>query len=327
VKVLAGLAVLLLGSGLARFATACAGCRNPNLPITRLSTVHLAPGEIRASGVVSATTLNVVHEAGCADPTDCQEVPVQPRFLHDQDISPAEIRAVAEIGLTRQLGLELQVPCRVTRTTIRYTDPAGQSYRPLDPEVHHRNETMAGIGDPWMLGRWGRSVAGTAVTARAGVSIPLGGTEEDPFALSARGERHQHIQFGNGTFDPLLMLDLSRTIAPVDLSAYGQAQLTLYRIQRAFGPATGTSPGSRPAPRCRRRSPSRWVSICSPSVRSAGPARSSRTGTWAGRSCSAGSRSVVLSAERSPASLSACLSTAASWRATQRRVACPPPSC
>ena len=233
-KAAVGLAFLALVSALPRYAAACAGCRNPNLPLTRLSTVHLAPGEIRASASLSVTTLNVVHEAGCVDPASCQEVPVQPRFLHDQDISPGEIRGTAEVGITRQLGFELQVPFRATRTTVRYTDLAGRPYEPLDPDVHHRDETLVGIGDPWLLARWGRSAAGLAVTARAGVSVPLGGTEEDPFALGAEGQRHQHIQFGNGTFDPLLMLDLSRTIASVDLSAYAQAQLTLYENAKGF---------------------------------------------------------------------------------------------
>jgi hypothetical protein len=217
-----------------RVARACAGCRNPNLPITRLSTVHLAPWEFRASAILSATSLNVVHEAGCVDPTNCQEVPVQPRFVHDQDIQPAELRAVAEMGLTRSLGLELQVPFRVTRTAIRYADLTGRPYQPLDPDVHHRNETMAGLGDPWLLGRWGRSVLGTAVTVRAGVSIPVGSTEEDPFALGAQGKRHQHIQFGNGTVDPLAMVDASRTVGSFDLSAYAQAQLTVYENSKGF---------------------------------------------------------------------------------------------
>ena len=215
-------------------AQACAGCRNPNLPITRLSTVHLAPWELRASAVLSATSLNVVHEAGCVDPSNCQEVPVQPRFVHDQDIQPVELRAVAELGLTRSLGLEVQVPFRVTRTAIRYADLSGRPYQPLDPEVHHRNETMAGLGDPWLLGRWGRSLLGTAVTVRGGVSIPVGSTEEDPFALGDQGKRHQHIQFGNGTFDPLAMADASRTIGRFDLSAYAQAQLTVYENSKGF---------------------------------------------------------------------------------------------
>lgn len=218
----------------ARPAQACAGCRNPNLPLTRLSTVHLAPGEIRGSAVLTATALNVVHEAGCADPANCKDVPVQPPFLHDQNIQPAEVRAVAEMGISRSLGVEVQVPFRVTRTTVRYTGLAGGPYQPLDPEAHHRNETLAGIGDPWLLGRWGASVAGLVVTTRAGTTVPLGYTEPDPFALGALGQRHQHIQFGNGTFDPVLMLDLSRTIGRVDLSAYAQTQLTLYENSKGF---------------------------------------------------------------------------------------------
>jgi hypothetical protein len=234
VRALLALGCLIVAASLPRPVAACAGCRNPNLPITRLSTVHLAPGEVRASAVVSASTLNVVHQAGCVDPTDCREVPVQPRFLHDQSIQPGEVRAVAELGLTRRLGVEVQIPFRVTRTTVQYRSLTGQPYQPLDPDVHHRNETLAGLADPWLLGRWGRSVAGTALTVRAGASIPLGGTEEDPFALGAEGRRHQHIQFGSGTFDPLLLLDLSRTIAPIDLSAYGQAQLTLHQSSKGF---------------------------------------------------------------------------------------------
>jgi hypothetical protein len=234
VRALAGAMAMLLGSILPRLATACAGCRNPNLPITRLSTVHLAPGEIRASAVASVTALNVVHEAGCADPLACPEVLVQPRFLHDQDIVPGELRAVAELGLSSTWGIEAQLPFRLTRTSVRYSTPDGAPYQPLDPEVHHRNETLAGLGDAWLLGRWGRSFAGTAVTARAGVTVPLGRTETDPFALGAEGKRHQHIQLGNGTFDPLLMVDVSRTIAPLDLSAYGQAQLTVHQSGRGF---------------------------------------------------------------------------------------------
>ena len=231
-----GLAAALVCLALAvpRPAAACAGCRNPNLPITRLSTAQLAPGQLRASAVLSGTTINVVHEAGCPDPASCQELPVQPRFFHDQDIYPAELRAVAELGLTERWGIELQLPFRITRTSIRYTDPAGGPYQPLDPDAHHRNETLAGLGDPWVLGRWGRLLAGVAVTARAGSSLPLGRTERDPFALGAQGLRHQHIQFGNGTFDPVLMLDLSRTFGGVDVSAYGQTQLSLYQNDEGF---------------------------------------------------------------------------------------------
>jgi len=213
---------------MAKTAHACAGCRNPSLPMTRLTNVHLAPGQVRASAAASVTTLTVVHEAGCADVSACSEVPVQPRYLHDQDLWPAELRATGEVGLTDATGVEVQLPFRLTRTTIRYRAPDGSPYTPLDPDVHHRNETVAGLGDPWLTVRYGTTLAGTLVTARAGTTIPLGRVQDDPFVLGARGQRHQHIQLGNGTFDPVLGLDLSRTVGPLQLSGYGQTQLTLY---------------------------------------------------------------------------------------------------
>jgi hypothetical protein len=82
----------LLGVAQPRVAAACAGCRNPNLPITRLSTAQLMPGQVRG-----------------------------------------------------------QVPFRVVRTSIHYSDLGGAPYQPLDPDVHHRNETLAGIANPWLL--------------------------------------------------------------------------------------------------------------------------------------------------------------------------------
>jgi hypothetical protein len=224
--------VLLLG--LPRTADACAGCRNPNLPITRLSTAQLLPGQVRASALLTASALNIVHQAGCPDPSSCAEQPVQPPFLHDQTIYPGELRAVVEVGLTPAWGIEAQLPVRVVRTSIQYTDLGGAPHQPVDPDVHHRNETLAGMADPWLLLRWGMAFGKTAFTARGGTSVPLGRTEADPFALGARGVRHQHIQFGNGTFDPVVMLDLSRNFGVVDLSAYAQTQLTLYQNRKGF---------------------------------------------------------------------------------------------
>ncbi len=217
-----------------RTVHACAGCRNPSMPISRLTAVHLRPGELRASALLAGTTLNVVHEAGCPDVGNCQEVPAQPRYLHDQNIYPGELRTILEIGLTRSWGMEAQLPFRITRTTIRYTDPGGAPYVPLDPDVHHRHETLAGFGDPWLLARFASRWGETLMTARAGVSLPLGRTEENPFALGEFGMRHQHIQFGNGTFDPVVALDAFRTVGKAQLAAYGQAQVSLYENGHGF---------------------------------------------------------------------------------------------
>ena len=225
---------MLAALGWTARAQACAGCRNPNMPITRLESVHLAPGEIRAAAVVGVTTLNVVHPAGCPDLASCNEVPVQPVYLHDQDIWPAELRPVLEVGLTRAFAAEVHLPLRLTRTTISYRSPDGSPYTPLDPDVHHRNETLAGIGDPWVLARWNTTLAAALLSVRAGVSLPLGRTEPDPFALGAEGKRHQHMQFGTGTFDPVLGLDASRLLGGFQLAAYAQGQASLYENRHGF---------------------------------------------------------------------------------------------
>jgi hypothetical protein len=242
------LAAVLAAAGLLvaaapRRADACAGCRNPNLPISRLATVHLAPGEVRASALLSATTLNVVHEAGCRSPTECHEPPVQPLHLHDQDIHPGELRAILEAGLTAVWGLEAHLPLRITHTRIHYETPAGAPYQPVDAGVHHRDETLVGPGDPWLLARAAKNTGGFLLTARAGLSFPLGRTEENPFALGARGLRHQHIQFGTGTFDPVAAVDVSRTVSGVELSGYGQAQLTLYENEHGYRAGSRWSAG------------------------------------------------------------------------------------
>jgi hypothetical protein len=227
-------ALALLAALAPRAVSACAGCRNPNLPITRLSNVDLLPGELRLSGALSATALNVVHQDGCNNVFNCYEVPAQPLYLHDQDIYPGELRAIAEYGLTTHWGVEAQLPFRVTATTIQYKTLDGQPYQPLDPGVHHRDETLAGIGDPWLMGRFSFNLLDAIVTARAGSTVPLGRTEPDPFLLGDMGIPHEHIQFGTGSFNPLLALDVSRTFGRVMLAAYGQAQLSVYENGEGF---------------------------------------------------------------------------------------------
>jgi hypothetical protein len=215
-------------------AHACAGCRNPSMPIARLDAADLAPGQVRAAAILGATYLDTVHEAGCADVANCNELPVQPTYLHHQKIYPAELRAVGEVGLTRRLGLEVQVPFRLIATTIQYATPGGQPYAPLDAGVHHRNETLTGISDPWLLGRWGAWLGEFQLSLRVGVSIPLGKTEPNPFVLGDMGLTHEHIQFGTGTFDPVGAFQVARAIRKTQLAVYGQGQASLYENKHGF---------------------------------------------------------------------------------------------
>jgi hypothetical protein len=226
--------MLMTGLAFARPAHACAGCRNPSLPTSRGNEGPLAQGAWALGVSLSGTAVNVVHEAGCRDVSDCQEVPVQPAYMHDQSLYPVELRASVEYGMTDLLGLELQLPLRVVTTTIEYTTPEGAPYQPLDRDVHHRDEVVAGPADPWLLMRIGHSFDGVWLAARPGVTLPLGNTEEDPFELGDQGLEHQHIQLGTGTFDPVLVLEASIPLSDLQLQLFVQGVVPLYENSHGY---------------------------------------------------------------------------------------------
>jgi hypothetical protein len=191
-------------------------------------------GALRAGLSLSATTVHVVHTAGCADTDDCTEVPVQPEYLHDQNIYPVEVQAAVEYGFTPLLGVEAQIPFRLVSTTIAFATPSGATYEPLDADVHHRDETVAGIADPWLLLRIGGKVGDFWLAARPGLSLPLGSTEENPFDLGDQGLRHQHIQLGSGTLDPVLVLEASTSLDRWMLRGYVQGKAPLYENSHGY---------------------------------------------------------------------------------------------
>ena len=50
---------------------------------------------------------------------------------------------------------------------------------------------------------------GSILRLGMGLALPSGRTESDPWILGDSGKKHLHIQFGNGTVDPLLNLSPS----------------------------------------------------------------------------------------------------------------------
>jgi hypothetical protein len=228
------LAALLLVTLSVEHAHACAGCRNPSLATSRGSQGELQSGFFRLGASLTGTTVHVVHEAGCADLNACDELPVQQTYLHDQHLYPVELRISAEYGISELWGVELQLPFRAVTTTIHYTTPDGADYEPEDPGVHHRDETVIGPVDPWLLARVGDTFSEWWLAARPGVSIPLGRTEENPFALGDRGVRHQHIQLGTGTFDPVLILEAARKLEAWDFALFAQGQASLYENEHGY---------------------------------------------------------------------------------------------
>ena len=148
-------------------------------------------------------------------------------FWHVQQVTSIDSAATVATGLRRGLGLELTAFWRHFTTRIRFEDA---DRRPLvlpQGDIHHRNETLAGIADPWLVLHAARGVGEWTVAGRAGVSLPLGRTEPNPFALGRQGLPHQHVQFGTGTVDPILSAGLGRRIGSSTLTLTTLARLTV----------------------------------------------------------------------------------------------------
>ncbi len=181
-----------------------------------------------------ATRVHVTHEEECPDIGPICQVRPEPPQIHDQYFNVAELRASVEHAFTDALGAEVQLPLRLSATTVTFRALDGTPLELDYTNIHHRNETLFGLGDPWLMGRYAFSLGEVRLSARAGVSLPLGNTVENPFARGKAGLEHQHIQFGSGTVQPLLSLGAERTWDGWSARAWGQAQLSLAENRHGY---------------------------------------------------------------------------------------------
>lgn len=159
-------------------------------------------------------------------------------LVHDQDLLISEARLSLEAGLAQRgavrWGLSLMVPVRVIGTQIRYLDERGAEVQLLRPGIHHRNETVRGLGDPMVLGVGSVSLAAWRLSGRAGFTVPLGRTEEDPFQRGDQGLAHQHIQLGTGAVSPVLGAEVARRWGDWRFGAFALTQQALYENAKGY---------------------------------------------------------------------------------------------
>jgi hypothetical protein len=175
-----------------------------------------------------------VHPEHCPDIGPVCQQRDEPPQLHDQMFYVGELRGAFELGINDNFSFELQVPLRVSATTVVYRRLDGTPFEPDYGNIHHRNETLAGFADPTASLRTIWSLGSLIVGGKAGLMLPIGKTEVNPFALGRAGLAHQHIQFGTGTVNPVLALDLAVPLRKYHLRAYGQTQLVLYENEKGF---------------------------------------------------------------------------------------------
>jgi hypothetical protein len=142
-----------------------------------------------------------------------------------QTLTLTEASVAAAVGVSRHVGIEVVAPFRHVISRIRFLDADRQALERPQGDIHHRNETLAGVGDPWLMLHAGVPRGAWTLAARAGVTVPLGRTEPNPFALGDLGLPHQHIQFGTGTWDPIVGLAAGRRFGKVGFTLSGIARL------------------------------------------------------------------------------------------------------
>ena len=226
----AGLALLLV----AERAWACAACGNPSLPMQPGGSGAMAGGSGTFGVSLRGLAMQVTHPAGCADLNNCDEVPVQELHDHQVVLAPVELGLSGEWAFDDKWGVEASLPVRSVWASVSYQTPDGADYEPVDADVHHRDETVAGLADGRLMARYGRSLGGVWVAARLGTTVPLGATEDDPFSAGDVGKKHQHIQLGSGAFEPVMSLDATWGGISQQTTAYVTLQQPLYANDKGY---------------------------------------------------------------------------------------------
>jgi thiol-disulfide isomerase/thioredoxin len=236
--------------------------------------VTVSPHHLRIDVAVDGSRAIASHEEDCPDIGPICDITSQPPQLHHTTLWLWQVQVLAEYGLVPNLAIQGMVPFGMVQTRTKYTDLINNPITLDYPSIHHRNETLVGPRDPQLLLHHGMKLLGFSVSERAGLSFPLGSTVPNPYQLAAQGLPHEHIQFGTGTVDPLLGLDLSQDFGKFSVAAFAFAQLPFYSDRygyqagdRFLGGIVGSSTLGLNGPSCRlsatlvQELPERWDGI------------------------------------------------------------------
>ena len=145
-----------------------------------------------------------------------------------QDLDLANATFTAAVGIKQRLGVEAVLPFNNVISRIRFLDANREPLDRPQGDIHHRNETLAGIADPWLMLHAGKVAGRWTIAARGGVTVPLGRTEPNPFTLGDLGLPHEHIQFGTGTWNPMFGLSVGRHLGKTSVFGSVLTRLPLY---------------------------------------------------------------------------------------------------
>lgn len=153
-----------------------------------------------------------------------------------------------ELGISRTfddtLDAFLRIPYFVKDQTASVlfedgTSPADRDAAIRSGKYHHRTAIYEGFSDFELGVGWRkRDLLGEDSVFRfsLGVTLPFGEYEQnDPLRAGDLGLEHLHIQFGNGTFDPLVDFYLSvPLVEKLSFNLYGKGRFPLYENEAGY---------------------------------------------------------------------------------------------
>ncbi len=153
---------------------------------------------------------------------------------HGLELGMLEWAVDVQAGVHKRFAFELQLPVRATIIRASFKDRDGDDLPGFD-SIHHRDETISGVGDVALGTRIGlvlpENVPGWVLALRLGASLPTGRIEPNPFQQKTD---HQHMFFGSGTIDPIVGLDTSYMFQRWGLAGWTVARLPLVSNREGF---------------------------------------------------------------------------------------------
>ena len=113
-------------------------------------------------------------------------------------------------------------------------------------DLHHTEAVLTGFSDASLLATWHAHdfvEEGDLFSLAMGTSIPIGRTEHDPYEAGSEAEAHEHVQFGTGTFDPLIEAYYTHSVEDWNLSLFAIARLPVYESSKDYRGSRTTTLG------------------------------------------------------------------------------------
>jgi hypothetical protein len=192
--------------------------------------------------------LSASHIEGCPDlGPECAHTPPPTPYWHYVSEVIAETSLDARLAITSAFAVETRWALRVVDENPTYAELDGTP-KSVPGEIHHHDETLVDVTDPWLLGVLAGGFEGFNAVGRLGLSLPVGRTEPDPYALGRAGKSHEHIQAGTGTVVPIVGFDFAYTfarssVAPFTLGLQGMGLFNLYANGEGYQAATRLEAG------------------------------------------------------------------------------------